>query len=311
MRAAFKLLVASALLLTGAASHDDAKWVRDFEFVRDIPYAGTDDPKQRLDLCLPKNQTGTLPLIVYFHGGAWEKGNKGRGFIVLAPYLRGGRYVGASVEYRFSQDAAWPAQIHDCKAAIRWLRANAAKYNIDPERIAVFGGSAGGHLASMVGLTADVPQLEGTLGPDTNVSSRVTCVVDFCGPSDLVAVSLATNMAERFGTTNSPESKLIGGLVTENLEKAREASPITYVTSNAPPFFIAQGTADSVVPFDQSERLYKALVDAKPATAPIFVRMIGADHAFVSRELTRRVKQFFNLHLYGKPATISDEPIGE
>jgi acetyl esterase/lipase len=214
------------------------------------------------------------------------------------------------VEYRFSQEAIWPAQIFDCKAAIRWLRANAAKYNIDPDRIGVWGASAGAHLAAMLGTSGGAEALEGSLGAFTNASSRVQCVVDCFGPSDFTSLSRNTNSI-RFGAAGSPESRLIGGTVSENPEAARSASPATYASSDDPPFLIAHGTKDNTVPFSQSERMNKALLDAGATTSPVFIHMIGAGHGFHSGELNRRVAQFFDLHLCGRPAEISADPIEE
>src|SRR6185437_7517091 len=160
--------------------------------------------------------------------------------------------------YRLSGEATWPAQIHDCKAAIRWLRANAAKYGLDPDRIGVTGASAGGHLAAMLGLGGGVAALEGDVGPHTGVSSRVKCVVDQFGPSDLLAMADHSSRIDH-NAPDSPESKLIGGALQENKEKARAASPITYISRDDPPFLILHGTEDPLVPFNQSERLAEAL----------------------------------------------------
>src|SRR5439155_1536905 len=116
----------------------------------DIPYAGTNNSRQRLDLYLPKNPQSNKPLalVVFIHGGGWQNGDKRGGFGTVVPLVETGEYAGASVGYRLSGEAVWPAQIHDCKAAIRWLKANAKKYNLDPDRIGVTGSSAGGHLVA-------------------------------------------------------------------------------------------------------------------------------------------------------------------
>lgn len=158
---------------------------------RDIPYAHTDNPRQRLDLYLPTAPAGDerLPIVVWIHGGAWRAGDKAGGLRNLAALVASGHYAGAPVGYRLTDEGPWPMQIHDCKAAIRWIRANAGKYNIDPDRIAVWGSSAGGHLVAMLGTSGDVQRLEGKLGSYTDVSSRVQAVVDYYGPSDLAAMS--------------------------------------------------------------------------------------------------------------------------
>lgn len=278
------------------------------EVVENIAYAGTDDPKQRLDLYLPKDRKGKRPLLVWIHGGAWKAGDKRQGLGALGTYLRDGNYIGASVEYRFSQDAIWPAQIHDCKAAIRWLRGNADKYGIDPDRIAVAGGSAGGHLVAMLGTSGGVKELEGTLGAYTAVSSRVSCVVDLFGPADFPSITNAPSQL-RHGDADSPEALLIGGRIAEKPEAARSVSPVTYASEDDPPFMIVHGTEDRTVPFQQSEAMNAALLKAEVKTKPVFIAMEGGGHGFRSEELNRRIAQFYDLHLRGVKSEISAEPI--
>jgi acetyl esterase/lipase len=225
------------------------------EAVLDLPYAGTDNRRQKLDLYLPKARKDDkpLPVVVFIHGGAWQTGDKRGGYRMIAPLVESGEYIGVSVGYRLSGEAIWPAQIHDCKAAIRWLRANAKKYNLDPNRIGVTGTSAGGHLVAILGTTGAVPELEGTLGEHVKESSRVQCVVDQFGPTDLLAMGGSHN------NPNSPESKLVGGAIQENKEAARNASPTSYVSKDDPPFLLIHGTNDRTVPFNQSELLHEAL----------------------------------------------------
>jgi acetyl esterase/lipase len=271
---------------------------------RDIPYAGTKDPRQTLDLLLPESAKGgkPLPVIVNIHGGAFRAGDKSMGMRELADIVAGGDYAGATINYRLSGEATWPAQIHDCKAAIRWLRANAAKHGLDPDRIGVIGASAGGHLAAMLGLAGDVAALEGDIGPHAGVSSRVKCVVDQFGPSDLLAMGDHPSQIDH-NAPDSPESRLIGGALPEHKEKARAASPITYVSRDDPPFLILHGTEDPLVPCNQSERLAEAL---KTVGVPcVFVKVIDAGHGnFRSPEVGRRIRQFFDKHL-------RDRPVGE
>jgi acetyl esterase/lipase len=135
-------------------------------FELDIPYADTDNPRQRLDLYLPKNSNSNkLPVIVFFHGGGWMMGDKSQEDSRLMPFLRTGQYAGVSADYRLSGEAQWPAQIYDSKAVIRWVRANASKYGLDADHIGVWGISAGAHLVLMLGVSGDVPELEGDIGP--------------------------------------------------------------------------------------------------------------------------------------------------
>jgi acetyl esterase/lipase len=277
---------------------------------RDVPYAGTKNPRQTLDLLLPKSPKGDkpLPVIVNIHGGAFKMGDKSMGVGEIVDLVAGGDYAGATINYRLSGEAIWPAQAHDCKAAIRWVRANAARYNLDPDRIGVIGASAGGHLVAMLGTGGSVEALEGDLGPYKGVSSKVKCVVDEFGPSDLLAMGDYPSRLDH-NAHNSPESELIGGALQEHKDTARAASPITYVTRDDPPFLILHGTEDPLVPFNQSERLAKALKDA--GVDCLFVKVQGAGHGgFRSAEVPKRIRQFFDKHLRGQDVgTISEDPI--
>ncbi|HUT92740.1 MAG TPA: alpha/beta hydrolase [Thermoguttaceae bacterium] len=244
------------------------------------------------------------PAIVFVHGGGWSGGNKESAVGSLIPFASTGNYFCATVEYRLSGEAIWPAQIQDCKAAVRWLKANAKKYNIDPKRIGVWGGSAGGHLVSMLGLTGGVRELEGDGGwPDQ--SSRVACVVDFCGPSDFP--SIAKVKADAGRNAYGPVSKLLGGPVEENEELAKAASPLSYVSKDAPPFLIVHGTADNTVPLAQAESLYEALkISGADAT---FVKIEGGGHGIRGIEVLNRVRNFFDKHLLGRNVVVSDKAI--
>ena len=157
--------------------NDQPRQPRDIKELRDIPYAGTKNPRQMLDLIMPVKRVGKkpLPVIAFIHGGGWRNGNKSSGVNRVAGLLQTGRYVGVSIGYRLTGEAIWPAQIHDCKAAIRWLRGNAKKHGMDPGKIAVWGSSAGGHLVSMLGATGGVKELEGKLGKHLDQSSRNSC----------------------------------------------------------------------------------------------------------------------------------------
>jgi acetyl esterase/lipase len=278
------------------------------EIIRDIPFAGTTNPKQTLDLLLPRERHEKLPLIVFIHGGAWIAGDKQKGYVFITPLVRSGRYAAATINYRLSDEAIWPAQIHDCKAAIRWLRGNAAEFGIDPDRVAVWGTSAGGHLVAMLGVSGGDAILEGSLGRFTNESSRVSCVVDFFGPTDFFEIPKYTNILH-YGTAGALDSRLLGGTVFEKPDAARSASPIMYDLKQSPPFFIAHGTKDRVVPFSQSEIFFEALKKAGTATPPIFIHVVGAGHGFNIPEVNARVGQFLDLHLYGKKSEISSEPV--
>lgn len=274
------------------------------EVHQDIAYANTDNPRQRLDLYLPKNRQGDkpLPIVAFIHGGGWQNGDKRGGYRQIASLVESGEYAGVSIGYRLSGEAIWPAQIHDCKAAIRWIRANAKKYNLDPEKIGVTGTSAGGHLVAMLGTSGGVSELEGTLGPHKDVSSNVTCVVDQFGPTELLAMGGWHNNAD------SPESRLVGGTIQEKKDAARNASPITYVTKDDPPILLLHGTDDPAVPYDQSKRLHVALEKAEAES--LLVPVTGGGHGnFGNPEVQERMKQFFDKHLLGKDVEVSIKPI--
>jgi acetyl esterase/lipase len=266
---------------------------------RDLVYAGTDHPRQRLDLYLPKTPTGTkLPLVVFIHGGGWQNGDKAAGAGRVLPFVRSGGFVGASIGYRLSGDATWPAQIHDCKAAIRWLRGNAGTYGIDPDRIAVIGSSAGGHLVAMLGTSGDVAAVEGSLGAFPDMSSRVTCVVDYFGPADLLTMGDFPSSIDHNAAT-SPESKMLGGPILERQDAAREASPQTYITGDDSPFLILHGTEDRVVPYEQSVQFDSALRAAGVESELISIE--GGGHGgFESPDTEARVRAFLDRHLRGQ-----------
>jgi len=281
----------------------------DLRLFEDIPYAETDNPRQRLDLLLPKSraQGEKLPVVVWIHGGAWRAGDKRSGRFRLARLVASGRYAGVSVGYRLTNEAIWPAQIHDCKAALRWIRANAGRYGLDAEKIAVWGSSAGGHLVAMLGTSGGVEELEGKLGRHTDQSSRVTCVIDYYGPSDLLAMGKYPGRI-RHNAPDSPESRLVGGPLQEHAEAARSASPISYVSADDPPFMIVHGDRDPVVPYNQSERLAEAL--RKAGVDVVFITVEGGSHGgFAPNELDRRVEAFLNKHLLGRDSHIPADPI--
>jgi acetyl esterase/lipase len=269
---------------------------------RDVVYGDAGNRPLKLDLVLPKQKSDSpRPLIVFIHGGGWRSGDKAGGVSRLIPFVAGGHYAGASVGYRLSGEATWPAQIHDCKAAIRWLRANAAKYQLDPDRIGVWGSSAGGHLVNMLGTSGDVQALEGECG-SPGQSSRVTCVVPFCGPANFLA-------PKRFEGGRSPSAVdlLLGGSLVDKPELAKQASPITHVSADDPPFLIVHGTADNTVPFEQAEMLYAALKQA--GVDATLVKILEGSHAVGGEEVLQRVGAFFDKHLRGQPVEVSAEPI--
>jgi acetyl esterase/lipase len=269
----------------------------------DLPYAATDNPRQRLDLYLPKHASADakLPLLVYIHGGGWQGGDKRAG-LTLLPLVQSGHYALASVGYRLTDEAIWPAQIHDCKAAIRWLRANSEKYGIDPAKIGVAGSSAGGHLVCLLGTTAGVETLEGTLGEHDDVDSRVVCVVNHFGPTDFIDTAGANDAALRM------VAKLLGGQPADVPDVARAASSLFHVTKDDAPTLCIHGTADPLVPYSQSTKLDRAYEQAGVECLVLTIPD-GGHGGFRSPEVNIRTMQFLDKHLRGRDATISEEPI--
>jgi acetyl esterase/lipase/catechol 2,3-dioxygenase-like lactoylglutathione lyase family enzyme len=262
---------------------------------RDIAYVTGGRARQKLDLYLPK-AARALPLIINIHGGAFRMGSKADG--VPVEYLGLG-YAVASIGYRLSGDAIWPAQIEDCKAAVRWLRANAAKYGLDPDRFAVWGASAGGHLAATVGTAGGVKEFE--VGENLGVPSRVQAVVDYFGPTDFLQMDAhRLPNGQVHDGADSPESQLVGGALQENKDKVARANPITYVTREAPPFLICHGDADPLVPRHQSVLLEAAL---RKAGVPVtFYTVKGAGHGrFNDPKVGELTKEFLANHLRPAP----------
>ncbi len=246
-------------------------------------------------------------MICWIHGGGWRSGDKASGRGRLRNFVATGNYAGVSIGYRLSGEATWPAQIHDCKAAIRWIRANAGQHNLDPDRIAVWGSSAGGHLVAMLGVTENVAALEGEIGPHTKESSAVTCVVDYFGPTEFLT------MNDHEGTMNhnsptSPESLLIGGAIQRHPEKARAASPMSYVSKDAPPFLIVHGDKDGLVPFPQSVAFAQALREQGVSTVLITVQDGGHGKGF-GKEVLSTVEQFLENQLLGESHPLEDRVI--
>ncbi len=215
---------------------------------KDLVYKRTKSRDLKLDVFMLKNIQQPRPLLIFIHGGGWKKGQKEDYLLYLIDFARRG-YITATVSYRFSQEAHFPAAVSDVKCAVRWLRAHAKEYHIDPNKIAAIGGSAGGHLALMVGYTANVPELDGECEYNS-VSSRVQAVVDLYG-----AVDLTTDFARK----NASVLAFIGASYDEAAEKYRAASPINYVTPDDPPTLIFQGTIDKLVPVHQSDMLKEKL----------------------------------------------------
>lgn len=272
-----------------------------------IDYVGEGNPRQMLDLYLPEAKAGkSLPVIVWVHGGAWAKGSKNRpGFAIRAAEL--GECAVVSINYRLTDEAHWPAQIHDCKAAVRWVRANAGKYHLDPKRIVVWGASAGGHLVAMLGTTQDVEKYEGKLGKHAGVSSKVAAVVNFFGPADFVMMN-EQGSSMNHNRADSPEGKLLGGTVSERKDLAREASPLYQVSKEDAPILTVHGTKDPLVPYVQGRDFDAKLDQAGVASTLITVTGGGHGSGF-GMAVQAEVKSFLENHLFGKSNELKDKVV--
>jgi acetyl esterase/lipase len=269
----------------------------------DVPFAEIDREKLQLDLVIPSGK-GPHPCIICWHGGAWKAGSRkdlsttggildfGTKGKSLLEVLAEQGYVAVSPSYRLAPKHVWPAQIIDAKTAIRYLRENAAKYNIDPERIGAMGFSAGGHLAALAGTAQKVPEFEGQLFPKQ--SSQVKCVVNFFGPADL------TLYTETPGIERGFMQPLFGGPSSEKLADMKKASPVNHVSKESVPFMIIHGTLDVVVPIKHSELLHKKLTEAGVPSE--FIRMSFKGHGWLGESAAHSVTQsvkFFDKHLKG------------
>lgn len=245
---------------------------------------------QTMDLFLPldKSIKPPYPVVIWIHGGSWLHGDKKMD--CLAGQLFARKYAIASVNYRLTSEAGFPAQINDMKAAVRFLRANARKYKLDPDRIGVWGVSAGGYLAAMLGTSADIKDLEGSAGHN-NQSSRVQAVVDWCGPTDLNTVQsqAGPNNKIRFDGPGTAVYNLMGARMDK--KSLASASPVTYASKDDPPFLIMHGDVDDAIPPAQSEELYQSLKQAKVDAS--YHLLTGYGHSFAAPEHYKLVEDFF------------------
>lgn len=265
---------------------------------RDVEYARVDGRALLLDLYLPKMRSQPLPVVVWIHGGGWRAGSKER---CRALPLSGQGFAVVSINYRLTDVAPFPAQIHDCKAAIRWIRAHAGEYHLDPAHIGAWGSSAGGHLVALLGTSGGVKELEGAIGGNLDQSSRVQAVCDFCGPSSF----RPGDFGEDGPTTTAPAlglaERLLGGPLRENREKARLASPVEHVSRDDPPFLIVHGERDTLVPPKHGRLLADAL---KKAGVEVTLYVVpGVGHGVSTPEAMRMAADFFDRHLKSRPAT--------
>jgi acetyl esterase/lipase len=248
----------------------------------DLVYAKAGDTELKLDLARPADDSGRYPGILVIHGGAWRGGSKDQMRGALSEFAAHG-YVAISPQYRFCPRETFPAQVHDVKAAVRWLKTNAAKYHLDTRHIGAVGFSAGGHLALMLGLTSASDGLEGDAPADAP-DTRIQAVVNYFGPTDLAADDIPE--------VSRPLVKdFLGGSPRDKPEAAAKASPLTYVSKDDPPILSFQGTKDPLVPYNQATKLTDALTKAGVAGRVEF--LIGAGHGWRGPELERTKNDTF------------------
>lgn len=261
----------------------------------DVVFATLNGRALHMNLAWPENPpTLPLPGVVWIHGGGWWEGDH-RGLEHLALAERG--YFAANIEYRLSQEAIFPAQAHDCKLALRTLRAQAQEYRLDPDRLGVWGMSAGGHLSALLGTSAGVAELEGD-GGYAEQSSAVQAVVDYCGPTALTQMYRGQPQLE---ILTQIMDQFLGGPLEQRLDLARLGSPLEYVSPQSAPFLIIHGEADDIVPLEQSVALDAALHNAGVESELIVVKRAG--HGFppecepAPEQLFERCVEFFDRHL--------------
>ena len=269
----------------------------------DIAYADR-SPAQRLDIYWPADGDGPFPVIVAIHGGAFMGGDKRDAQLepMLAGLARG--YAVVSINYRMSGEALFPALVHDVKAAIRWVRANAAQFLFDPARIAVWGGSAGGYLSLMAGVAANVPALDDPSLGNSDQPCHVQAVVDWFGPTDFLKMDaqlaesgMAPPPEFAHSGANSPESLLLGRQITEIPGLVRAANPETYLHVGAPPFFIQHGDRDDTVPHQQSARFAACahlLLGKEKVRLELLPGARHADPAFATPQNIQKVLAFLD-----------------
>jgi acetyl esterase/lipase len=291
------LVIAVAIWGTRVAESGDGRRRRmefpDVNIVRDVVYKHDNGRDLRLDIYSPKSITHPLPVLLWIFGNRWSRGSKNH---PPPLYLISRGYIVISIDYRLSGEAPFPAAIEDCKAAVRWIRANAAAYHFDPDHIGAWGHSAGGHLAALLGTSGGVAELEGT-GDNATFSSRVQAVCDMSGPSDILqfyeTISNSNDgMARR---DRSSIEQFLGGSVEQNRAKAIAASPTTYVSKDDPPFLIIHGEEDMTIPVNQSEVLASKLKAAGVQVTLIMPE--GRGHGVGGRSFAPEITSFFDKYL--------------
>ncbi len=273
---------------------------------KNVSYASDTLTGHRMDIYLPANDAATHPVIVVIAGSAWfGNDTKQRAFDVIGtPLLRAG-YAVVAINHRSSREATFPAQINDVKAAVRYIRAHAAKYRLNTYKIGIAGDSSGGHLSAMMGTSRNADEhtigayshsLEGDIGEYPDARSSVQAVVDWYGPTTFQQMD-GCGSEMNHDAADSPESIVIGGAIQENDELSALADPITYIDSTDPPFLILHGDKDPLVPHCQSELLYEALQSAGVESRLVIVPGGGHGPGMWIEKYTDQMVAFFDTHL--------------
>jgi acetyl esterase/lipase len=265
----------------------------DVDVVRDQVYKRVDGRDLELDIYSPKSISHPLPVVLWIHGHRWSRGSKERRPPVN---LMAQGYIVVSIDYRLSGKAPFPAQIEDCKAAIRWLRANAATYHIDPDHIGAWGRSAGGHLAALLGTSGGVAELEG-VGDNATFSSRVQAVCDMSAPSDILQLyeDVSSSKDDSARRAKSSIEQFLGGSVEQNRAKAIAASPVNYASKDDAAFLLIHGENDRSIPVSQSEAFASKL---KAAGVDVTLEIAkGRGHGVGAPNFASEIIGFFDKHL--------------
>jgi len=261
--------------------------------IKDIEFAKVGGQSLKLDLYLPPKQKNAA-LVIWIHGGGWRNGTKEKCFITWLPEHG---YAMASISYRLSNIAKFPAQLHDCKGAVRWLRANAKKYGYDPDKFYVAGASAGGHLTALMATTSGHEKLEGTTGGNLKQSSAVQGAIDYYGATDFILRS--KTQPSRANEKGSVVYDLLGGGAHEKIEAAKLASACYHISKDDVPLLIFHGTKDKTVLIDQSQAIEKKY--KKVGLSVEFHTIEDAGHGgnvFYSGENAKRLLKFLEKHLH-------------
>ena len=283
------LLINSSLLALPSKKKKSKPLPQGVKLIKDIEYKNVNGTSLLLDLYLPKDLSKKAPIVMWVHGGGWLNGSKER---VKSLFLVEKGFAIASINYRLTTQAIWPAQIEDCRSAVRFLRKNATSYNLDGENICAWGGSAGGHLVAVLG-TQDLPKNE-------QISSKVQTVIDWFGPSDLLTMPPNTVSEKRTleQVAKSNGAKLLGATVRDVPKLAKEASAFWNVSSDDSHFLIMHGSEDPGVPVSQSQRLHQKQKELNASTQLHIVQ--GAGHGgplFLTDEVNSIMLNFLNKHL--------------